>query len=750
MSRKQSQSPEKSAEKAKNAPKKAKKAPKKAKKTPKKAKNAPRKARKAPKTPAKAAKTARKPPVAQSPPDAGGAAATAAVKDAFKQAIGHYRAGELARAEKICRRIVPAAPEYFDAHYLLGAVATRRRKPELAAEAFAAAAAADPGHADSHINLGLAQRNLDRLEAAAASIRRGLEINPGHAEGHNHLGRTLQELGDADGAIASFRRAVEINNMGNVLRHEKEFDEAAACYRRVVEINADLPIGHNNLGKALKGLEQTDEAEASFRRAITADADFADAHICLADLLAEQKRPEEAEAGYRRALELKGDDAKVLHGLGNALKDQERMEEAAATFEHALEVDPDAAEIHNSLGIARKHLEDIDGAIAAYRRSIELWPDNAEAYNNLGNALKDQDKLDEAIAAYRAAIDLRENFAEAYCNLAKVHEFTPGDPVLQTLKNLYELDEVSADNKNHLLVALGTAHEQTGAYDEAFAYHTKANRETAAERPYSAPGHRKRIKLIKGWFKEPAPPPVGPRPDQPLPIFAIGMSRSGKTLVESFLAQLDGVYAAGESHAWTDAVKEVFEKHKMPSEFPDCMEVITPEQIAEIGARYLDIMAAEAPDAGCFVNTMPSNYPYVGLILMALPWAKVVYTYRDPLDNCLISYFYRYRTGNGYSYDLRNVGAYYGDYQVIMTHWLKLYGDRIHPVRYETMVRKPDEVVPGIFEFCGLEYDPGAIEIDVNTDEIGRWKNYDAHLAPLREGLGRWLQLSAGRPRKSA
>ncbi len=712
------------------------------------------------------------------------------IKAALSAAARLYRAGRLKQAQEACGKILRAAPEHFRTLYLLGAVATRLGDSALAADSLAKAAAADPANAEALVNLGLAQKNLGKPDEAIASFRRALEIKPSIAEAHNALGKVLQdqnrnlddpqkaeealacfqraaeikpeyadahnnlgmELGNQenlDEAAACYRRAVELNpayaeahnNLGNVLRHQKKLDQAAACYRRVIDINPKFAIAHNNLGKALKGLDRLDEAAASCRRARKIDRQHMDTHITLAGILEAQKKPDKAEASYRRALEIEPDNAETLHSLGNVLKDQEKLDEAVACYRRAVELNPAYAEAHNNLGNVLRRQKKLDEAAACYRRVIDINPKFAIAHNNLGKALKDQDKIDEAIACYQRAMEYRENFVEAHCNFAKVHNFVPGDPEIETLKELFDLEDVSADNKIHLLVALGKAHDDIGSYGEAFAYYERANDEAAKERPFNAPGHRRRIRETMRLC-------VAPRGAEPedladvkqIPVFVIGMSRSGKTLVESLLAQDDAVYAAGESREWSAAIKEVLKKYSIPARFPAYTKLLSAEQMKEIGEAYLTAISSHSPESRFFVNTMPSNYRFIGMIFEACPAARVIYCRRDAFDNCLTVFFYRYKNGNGYSYNLQKTGSFYAGYQEMMTHWRSLYGDRVYPVRYEELVRNPAEAVAGIFKYCGLEYDPAAIDIDFNTDEIGCSKNYESQLEPLRQVLGKWAQ----------
>ncbi len=147
-------------------------------------------------------------------------------------------------------------------------------------------------------------------------------------------------------------------------------------------------------------------------------------------------------------------------------------------------------------------------------------------------------------------------------------------------------------------------------------------------------------------------------------------------------------------------------------------------------------LVENSPNSKLFTNTTPGNYLYIGMILQALPMAKIIYCHRDPIDNCLFVYFYRYARGQYYSHDLSNLASYYADYQDLMAHWRRLYGDRILSVRYEDLVRNPAKTGAGIYEYCGLEYDPTAVRHAFTTDEIGHWKHYEPYLDTLRQALG--------------
>ena len=665
------------------------------------------------------------------------------LETAFTAAAAHYRAGRLAQAEEACQAILKTAPEHFGAVCLLGGIATRLGKTELAAEAFGKAVALDPGDAAAHSNLGSAHRNQGKLDDAIACFRRALEIDPDLAETHNNLGHALANQGKMDDAIACFRRALEVNPklvethsaLGHALGGRGEIEEAIACFRRALEIKPNYAPAHVNLGHAFRSQGKLDEAGACYTRAIKIRPDDAETHHGLGTVFRDQGAPAKAIACYRRSIEINPGNTAVHNDLGNVFSSQEMPNDAAACFLRAIEINADYAEAHNNLGIVRKNQGDSEAATACYNRAIEINPDYAEAYNNLGNVFKDRDDFAGAATCYRRAAELRPHFAEAYCNLARVHTFVPGDPEIDVLKDLFARENVSTENETHLLFALGKAHDEIGEYAEAASYYERANKAMAGRMTYDPPAHRKGIQDVKNAFREPGLA-QDPGETKPIPILVVGMSRSGKTLVESLLSQHPDVYGSGESREWTTAMKTVLGKHGITQSYPAYMDSLTGGQIREVGAEYVKEVSKLSPGSPFFVDTMPGNYPYIGMIFQALPGAKVIYCRRDPLDNCMFVYFQRYKARHGYSYDLRNIAAYYGDYQDVMAHWQGLYGDRILGVQYEEMVANPAGNAARIYEYCGLAYDPAAIRADFRTDEIGHWKHYESHFAVLREALG--------------
>jgi protein O-GlcNAc transferase len=237
---------------------------------------------------------------------------------AVEMAWKHYQAGHLQQAEQICRQIVQADGSEAEVLYLLGLIAARTGRDDLARDYLNAAVRSKPDLADAHNVLGIVLVKKRMPAEAVASFRQAVRVRPDFAQAHSNLGNALRELGDLDAAVASFQEAVRLrpdlaeaaNNLGSVLQQQGRLQEALVHLRRAMELKPDSAEIAFNLGLLLWKLELVEESIACNQRAVRLKPDYADAHANLGNGLAEAGQLDLAIAEYQLALQLKPDSAR--------------------------------------------------------------------------------------------------------------------------------------------------------------------------------------------------------------------------------------------------------------------------------------------------------------------------------------------------------------------------------------------------------------------------------------------------------
>jgi protein O-GlcNAc transferase len=280
------------------------------------------------------------------PHDAG---ETLALHEAMQEAKGAYEHGEWDKAERLCRLVLYAAADHFDALHLGGLIAARKGKPRDAANLLSRAVSVNPNHATAFYHCGVALGDLQRHADALKSYERALALEPNHVRAHNNRGIALSALQRHSEALESYDRAIALkpdyaqahNNRGVALADLRRFAEALECYGRAIALKPDFAEAHNNRGVALGTLQHHAEALGSYDMAIALKPDYAEAHNNRGVALGNMRRYTEALESYRNAIALNPDYAEAHNNRGVALAALGRSAQALESYGQALKLKPD-------------------------------------------------------------------------------------------------------------------------------------------------------------------------------------------------------------------------------------------------------------------------------------------------------------------------------------------------------------------------------------------------------------------------
>jgi Flp pilus assembly protein TadD len=521
------------------------------------------------------------------------------------------------------------------------------------------------------------------------------------------------------------------------------------------------------------------EAEALYRRILVSEPLHADSLHLLGLIAAQTGRFELAVALIGQALAVKPGFAEAHNNLGNVLQELGRSAEAAAAYRRAIALKGDYADAHNNLSHALRSLGQRPAAVEACRRAIALQPLFAEAYNNLGNLLQDLGRPDEALAAYAQALALKPDYAEVHVNIgitrlmsgekvlaeqavtqalaidpdlpqawytrSDMKVFTPDDADIGKMEALLAAADVRGlgrQDRLRLLFALGKAWMDADDADRAFAHLDAGNQLKRASFAYAVEEDIDRHAAIARCFT----PDVlsrfaGLGDASDMPVFIVGMPRSGTTLIEQILASHPQVSGAGELEL-------------LPTLVNDIAALPSAAALATIGQDYARQLAALAPDVLRVVDKMPVNFRHIGLIRLMLPNARIIHCRRDPIDTCLSCYTKNFNGQQSFAYDFRELGLYHRSYDALMQHWRAvLPADRFIEVNYEDVVQSLEAESQRLIAFCGLDWDKSCLTFNTTPRQVrtasvnqvrqnlyatsvGRWRPYARHLAPLLAALG--------------
>jgi tetratricopeptide (TPR) repeat protein len=618
-----------------------------------------------------------------------------------------------------------------------------------------AAEASPPGAPTGSVAMAVAHawRLLARSpDLAAAQAREILHSVPGHGEARLILQiARAQEIARLDPGRPGVWRS-----LGDLLTQAGDRAGADAAYVRHVETavnDAELMQAGDALSR-----NQLDVAEALLRTRLRAHPTDVAALRMLAELGGRLGRYHEAEAMLSHCLELSPSFVAARRTLAGALHRQNKGQDALAEVERLLEAEPNNP-THRSLNAAvSASVGDYERSIAAYRDLLAEHPDQPKMWVSLGHVLKTLGRQDESVEAYRRCIALAPNLGEAWWSLANLKTFRFDAEQIAAMQAALELPKLDDEDRLHLEYALGKALEDQARFDESFGHYAAGATIQKARLGYDAESTTRQARQVAQVFSaELFAAKVGLGDPSPDPIFILGLPRSGSTLIEQILSSHPHVEGTMELPEIAAIARLVGDAEGVGG-YPDGVSALDAKALAALGQRFLERTRIHRKSGRpFFIDKMPNNWLHTGLIRLILPNAKIIDARRHPLATCFSAFKQHFARGQNFSYDLTDLGLYYRDYVELMAHFDRALPGAVHRVIYEDMVEHTEREVRRLLNYCGLPFDPACLRFyeteravrTASSEQVRRpifregleqWRNYEAHLEPLRAALGPVLE----------
>ncbi len=561
---------------------------------------------------------------------------------------------------------------------------------------------------------------------------------------HQIAGSASLELGDLNAAVAHFTEALQ------------QVPQDTDCWFTLGEL-------HEQSGKHRRAI-------AYYRRGLIFEGPEHACSLKLTQLLMRRKNVTAAiqvlHASLlrdRRSPVLNQELAKILERQANRLRRRKQPHSVNEVLAGAAECYRIAAESqalpapYLALGAVEQKLGRFTASVAAYRRALELDSSNPHALMQIANHDMDIGNIDEAVQGYEKVLSLAPDRAEAHFRYSRSRKFKTGDETKRYSQQLLGLIETAPRrfDRMHVHFALAKVLDDSGNFDLAWKHYDLANRHKLShskslfQRKHKRPRSPKKLSVDDQiqFFSREYFSRTNHGSTSQLPIFIVGMPRSGTTLVEQILSSHPEIAGAGE----LKDIERLRRKMRRSNDanhphsrlaYPDLLAESSSTSLYEISNEYLEELVKHQGQAIRVTDKMPTNFMHLGLIATLFPNATIVHCRRNPMDIFVSSYC---QNLNAPFCDLDALVEYYNGYKRLMQHWNTVLPIPIYTVDYETLVANPESETRKLVASTGLSWDDRCLSFNQNdravrtpskwqvrqpmySSSIDRWKRFENHL----------------------
>jgi len=481
--------------------------------------------------------------------------------------------------------------------------------------------------------------------------------------------------------------------------------------------------------------------------------------------------------------------------LGLQFMKQKKYDRAAEKFRDTLRRKPDHFAAIEQLGIISRELEDHETSLNFFRALTEHVPLYPQGYGYVGAALMTMERYEEASEYFRKALTFgKYHFAQVglgNCFMYMGKDDMAGEYLKQAMEQNYDSPEIlysyfyfyykfkSIDDPHfqHVLnlvsktrkkmeptplaalyTVLYKAYDDIGEYDKAMEYAALAGKTRLLERGHNVKTSQVLFKAIREYFDADFFSQVKPSGvESRMPVFILGMPRSGTTLLEQILHSHPDVTGIGEDRHFGKLLEE---KSFLPpykgKPYPLRTKPLSKGvmNLKELALDHLAYLESKANGAKRVVDKGIIQYAWVSMLYLAFPNAYFIHLTRDPLSSGISAYTRNFaQNAHPYTNDLNYLGQTFRQHYEIMEHWKKVVPAKILDLSYESLVEDTENQARRVIEFLDLPWDDRCLEFHktkkvvktasaqqvrkpIYKDSLQTWKKYDKHLAPLVEGLG--------------
>ena len=528
-----------------------------------------------------------------------------------------------------------------------------------------------------------------------------------------------------------------------------QMDKALLSIKELIQDFPNIPLLHNISGACNSALGEIDSAIISFNKAIELKPDYDEAYFNLGVAFHQTGQLGEAINCYERAISIKHAYPTAHNNLGLIALSQGQLDNALKSFEWAVAYSPEYAEAHNSLGAALQELKQFEKAKVSFKKAVALNPKYAQGLHNLAILSEIINLPDEASEYYEKALAVEPNYAEAYRNQSRTKKYKKNDPQIKQMQSIYSNDNLSISDKVHINFALAKVNEDLGNQKDFFKHLDEGSRLRKKQLNYNINETEEFHSSLIRLFSEDQPKikQLSLDPLDIRPIFIVGMPRSGTSLVEQIISSHHSVHGAGELNNFKNVVTPALKNY-----IGNLTNTINEDDLLSIRKNYIKSLMDLNVSEKIITDKMPVNFRMIGLILTAIPEAKIIHLTRNPKATCWSNYKHYFANENGFTFDQEDLARFFILYQELMGFWHKSFPNKIHDISYERLTTHQEDETQKLLKYCELDWDNNCLNFHKNTRAVhtasasqvrqkmyqgssDAWKKYEKFLQPLIMGL---------------
>jgi tetratricopeptide (TPR) repeat protein len=587
------------------------------------------------------------------------------------------------------------------------------------------------------------------------------------------IGTIFTILESYNESIEYFKKSLKLNskninsyiNYGRALASLNQHKNAIEIYNQGLKINKNQPLLLANIGASYLNLGEIKEAKNILNKALEIDSNKIETLVNLGNVASIEQDFYKALDFYKKALKIDKENLIILNNISKIQIDLGLLDDSYKNLKKIIKKNPTYSKAYNNISNYYYEKGNIEESIINAQKALDCIKeekDLPEIYNNIGNCHKALGEIDKSIISYKKSLEFVNAPAEAFMQLSYLNKIQINDPIIKKMEN-HKNKNIALKEKATIGFGLYKVYEDNEDYERAFLnlkeanlIYNRINKPIDIKRLENDYNTKKEIYSHKTFSNY-----NSSGFNSNIPIFIVGMPRSGTSLLEQILSNHSKISGAGELTKISELKsklittrKELTSENSIRTYYNEnLIKKIKADTRVELGKEYIKFLKNYLEKGKEYVtDKMPGNYVNIGFIKLILPKAKIINIERNPMDNCFSLYSLRFHRGHEFSYDLEALANNYNLYQELMEFWKQEFINDIFTVKYENLIENLEIETTKILRHCGLDFEENCINFHknkrvvltasnvqvrkkINNSSINRWKKYDKELSILQKNL---------------